>query len=71
MAGQRSGQGKSRANGRHRRGGGVEPYKWLGAGAVALGLGVPFAIGSSIAHAYEGARSAPFGVRVFRTNRGG
>uniref|UniRef100_A0A5Q5CBZ4 YncE family protein n=1 Tax=Mycobacterium sp. (strain JLS) TaxID=164757 RepID=A0A5Q5CBZ4_MYCSJ len=70
MAGQRSGQGKSRANGRHRRGGGVEPYKWLGAGAVALGLGVAVANGSGIAHADEGAGSAP-SASASQDDRGG
>ncbi|KUI25607.1 hypothetical protein AU196_22655 [Mycobacterium sp. IS-1742] len=58
MAGQHSAR-RTKANGRGRHRRYVEPYKWLGAGAVALGLGVAVANGSGVAHADDGAPSTP------------
>lgn len=64
MAGQhRPGQGNQRshqrARGAHRRKPErIEPYRWLGAGAITLGIGAVLASGSGVAHADTGS-SAP------------
>jgi hypothetical protein len=62
---------------RAKRGRRIEPYSWLGAGALTLGVGAALAGGSGIAHADEGASakspsaSSPSGVAAQGQTRRG